>query len=235
VIIEEASNLLVLADRRHELQQLVAEAKKYLTRRQQIESARARLQRAVETAALFRTKSVGLVEPPANVASVSKLAVDTAVEFAASPSATLDSLGDVEKRVGVLVDRIDLVLQELWRNYARANARSDNNELLDVLEKIPDFRAAMLKIRALLSQLQLHTSNVPAAAFALDAFHATLAAISAEWSALGSDAVPATVVEFLRKAVSTDGAHLDAVVSDPAIFTWLNDKKLMQAFRIKLA
>lgn len=236
MIIEDAAALVALADRRKTLQQLVAEAKRFATRQQQLGTQLARLQTAATTLALFREQNVGFPTIPASAATAAARAVaDAATAYAANAHATLGGLGDVEKRVAAFVEKLEKAIQDCWSEYARGKARSDNEDLLAVLEKIPDFKPTVKKVRALRAQLQLQMSAVPSTDAALTDFHATLTAIAEEWSTLGSDAVPQTVIDFLRKAVSAEGARLDVLLEEPAIAKWLTEKKLMPAFRIRLA
>jgi hypothetical protein len=236
VIIEDAATLIALADRRKTLQQLVAEAKKFATRQQQLGTHLARLQTAAAKLSLFREQNVGFPAIPTGPATAAaKAVVDAATSYAAEPQATLGGLGDVEKRVAAFAAKLEKAIQDCWSEYARGKVRSDNEDLLAVLEKIPDFKPTVKKVRALRAQLQLQTSTVPSTAAALADFHATLTAIAQEWSTLGSDAVPQTVIDFLRKAVSAEGARLDVLLEEPAIAKWLTEKKLMPAFRIRLA
>lgn len=235
-MVEDAAALVALADRRKTLRQLVAEAKKFATRQQQLGTQLTRLQTAAATLTLFREQNVGFPAIPTSAATAAAKAVaDAATAYAADPQSALGGLGDVEKRVAGFSDKLEKAIQDCWFEYARAKGRSDNEDLLAVLEKIPDFKPTVKKVRELRGQLQLQTSAVPSTAAALAEFHATLAAITHEWSTLGSDAVPQTVIDFLRKAVSTEGARLDVLLDEPAIANWLTEKKLMPAFRIRLA
>jgi hypothetical protein len=236
VIIEDAAALVALADRRNTLQQLVAEAKRFATRQQQLGTQLARLQTAAATLTLFRGQDVGFPPIPTSAATAAAKAVaDAATAYAADPQATLGGLGDTEKRVAGFADKLEKAIQDCWSEYARGRARSDNEDLLGVLEKIPDFKPTVKKVRALRAQLHAQMSAVPSTVAALAAFHATLAAIAQEWNTLGSDAVPPAVIDFLRKAVSAEGARLDVLLEDAAITKWLTEKKLMPAFRIRLA
>lgn len=236
MIIEDAAALVALADRRRTLQQLVTEAKRFATRQQQLTAQLARLQTAAGTLTLFREQNVGFPALPTDAAAAAAKAVaNAAAAYAADPQATLGGLGEVEKRVAAFADKLEKAIQDCWAEYARGKARSDNEDLLAVLEKIPDFKPTVKRVRALRAQLHTQTSAVPSTAGALADFHATLAEIAVEWSALGSDAVPPAVIDFLRKAVSADGARLDVLLEEPAIAKWLTEKKLMPAFRIRLA
>jgi hypothetical protein len=236
VIIEDADALVALADRRRTLQRLVAEAKKFATRHEQLGIQLARVQTAAASLTLFREQNVGFpVIPTAAATAAARAVADAATDFAADPQATLGRLGDVEKRVAAFAEKLEKAILDCWSEYARGKARSDNEDLLAVLEKIPDFKPTVKKVRALRAQLQLQTSKVPSSPGDLAHFHATLTAIAQEWSTLGSDAVPQTVIDFLRKAVSAEGARLDVLLDEPAIAKWLTEKKLMPAFRIRLA
>jgi hypothetical protein len=235
VIADDAIALVELADRRKTLQQLVAEAKKFATRRQQLAALLGRLRTAVQTEALFREQNVGHPAVPTTAGTVGKVVADGLAGFDANPQAALEGLGELEKRVAAFVEKFDKAIKETWTEYARAKVRSDNEDVLAVLEKIPDFKPTVKKVRTLRAQLQAQTSSLPITAVALAEFHATIAAIAAEWNTLGSDAVPQTVIDFLRKAVSPEGARLDILLEDPSIATWLTEKKVMPAFRIRLA
>jgi hypothetical protein len=236
VIIEDAAALVALADRRKTLKQLVAEARKFASRQEQLGAQLARLQTAAATLKLFREQNVGFPAVPASLATAAAKAVaDAATAYAADPHTTLDGLGDVEKRVAAFAEKLEKAILGCWSEYARGRARSDNEDLLAVLEKIPDFKATVRKVRALRAQLQLQMSAVPSTATAIADFHATLATVAQEWSTLGSDAVPQTVIDFLRKAVSAEGARVDVLLEDPTIAKWLIEKKVMPAFRIRLA
>lgn len=236
MILEDARALVALADRRKALQQLVAEAKSFGTREQKLSAQRVRLEAANGRLALFREQNVGYPVIPAAAAKVAAKAVeDAATAYAANPQATLSGFGDVEKRVAAFADKLDKAIQDCWAEYARGRRRSDNDDLLSVLEKIPDFKPTVRQVRLLRTKLDEATLAVPATVHDLAEFRATLEAIAMEWSTLGSDAVPDAVISFLRKAVSPDGARLELLLEDPAVVTWLTEKKLMPAFRIRLA
>jgi hypothetical protein len=235
VILEDTADLIALADRRRTLQQLVAEAKKFTSRRTQLELTSSRLQTAVQTVGLFHDRGIGGVDVPPAGLSVARTLAETASAFGVDPQAALETVADIDRRVLVLVEKLESGLQETWGTYARAKARSDNDDLLDVLERIPDFRKTVLRVRALRSQVHAQVLTVPRTPEMLDEFAKALSAIAEEWDALGSDAVPPKVIEFLRKAVALGGAELDLVLTEPAIVKWLTDRKLMASFRVKLA
>lgn len=235
MIVDEARALVVLADRRTSLRQLVADAKKFATRQAQISSALARLRTVAEKASLFKTEGIGVPPVPASLTQVAQAVSQTNAAFVADHNAALGQIGDLEKRLADFVDLFSNSVESAWASYVRGKTRVGNEALLTVLEKIPDFKATVRKVRALTKDLQELAGVAPATSVVLQAFHSTVDAIAGEWEALGSDGVPQTIVDFLRLAVSVEGASLETFLVDAEIAKWLRDKKVMSAFRIKLA
>jgi hypothetical protein len=235
MIVYDAEALVALAERRRSLQQLVAEAKQFASRDHQVSVLLSRVRSVVVTEALFREQNVGHPVLPTNTAAAAQAAAALLTSFVVAPEAVLEGFKDLDKRVTAFLDRFEKAIRETWVAYASGKARSDNEDLLAVLEKIPDFKPTVKRVRALRAQLLAQTEKIPTTLADLSAFHETLADMAAAWSTLGSDAVPQTVIDFLQKAVSSEGARLDLLLGDPAIVKWLKDKTVMPAFCIRLA
>jgi hypothetical protein len=155
--------------------------------------------------------------------------------FRADPEAALDprqlrprAFFDAVEGVAA---RLETALRGAWQQHTAAQAVTTNRELLDVLERLPRFRSAIQRIRALVDRVRQAQAVLPAGAAQITSFHQLVADTQAAWQEIGGDQMPPEVLVFLRGAVGPTGARLDQLTE--TVRAWLAEHRLAGAFSIR--
>lgn len=119
-----------------------------------------------------------------------------------------------------------------WKAYVDKRAAFGADDVLHALGQVPQFRVSVAKIRQIRGEVAAHGANLPqkpkAAIASLDSL---LTQHEAAWNTLAASDIPSSVVAFIRAAANSE-ALLTAYSSE--VRTWLESRKLLSAFRIKL-
>jgi hypothetical protein len=119
-----------------------------------------------------------------------------------------------------------------WKAYVEKRAAFGADDVLSALAQVPQFKASVVKIRQIRSDIAAFGAILPAdpkeAIVKLDAL---VSQHEAAWTSLDASDIPPSVVAFIRAAANSD-ALLSAFTPD--VKMWLDSRNLLGAFRIKL-
>lgn len=119
-----------------------------------------------------------------------------------------------------------------WKAYVDKRAAFGADDVLSALAQVPQFKASVLKIRQIRSDVAAFGAGLPGdpkdAIVKLDAL---VSQHEAAWTTLAASDIPPSVVAFIRAAATSD-ALLSAFT--PEVRSWLESRNLLGAFRIKL-
>src|SRR5207253_10028046 len=118
-----------------------------------------------------------------------------------------------------------------WQKHTNGLARGTNQELLDVLERLPKFRKTVQRIRSLSEKARQAQAELPASKAEVEAFAGLMGEVEAAWQELGGGQAPPAVLAFLKAAISSGGAQLTLLT--PAVTTWLSENGLLATFVIR--
>jgi hypothetical protein len=126
----------------------------------------------------------------------------------------------------------DKAASAAWRAYVDKRAAFGADDVLSALAQVPQFKASVLRIRQIRSDVAAFGAGLPAdpkdAIVRLDTL---VTQHEAAWNALAASDIPSSVVAFIRAAANND-ALLSAYTSE--VQTWLESRNLLGAFRIRL-
>jgi hypothetical protein len=119
-----------------------------------------------------------------------------------------------------------------WSSYVEARASFGSDDVLGALAAVPQFRASVLRIRAIRANVASFGSSLPVnPAETVSKINALVEEHEKAWVALEAADIPSSVVAFIRAAANQD-AMLSAFTEEVRL--WLDSKNLLNAFRIRL-
>lgn len=122
---------------------------------------------------------------------------------------------------------------DAWKTYVDERAAFGADDVLSALGKVPQFRVSVANIRQLRAEVTAFGASLPpnpkAAIACLDSL---LIQHEAAWKTLAASDIPSSVVAFIRAAANSE-ALLTAYTCE--VQTWLKNRNLVGAFRVKLS
>lgn len=236
MLLERATGLAAKIDRYQKLKAAAHESEKFRTRAAQFGKAADKVRRT--SAALRRYEEAGVDVPflPKDAEGLAAKAQVLRDALSASPAALTDPPFDLKyefvDRLHGLADGADKSMAEAWRRYVGRHGALGQEDVLDTLSVLPQFRTGITRIRrcrAEVAALGNAPLSDPKAAVArlvdLMAEHRTA------WAELTADDIPREVLAFIR-ACAGDGAPVSALTDE--VRSWLGSRNLIGAFRIKI-
>ncbi|WP_425985279.1 hypothetical protein [Ensifer sp. R-19] len=136
-------------------------------------------------------------------------------------------------RINAIALSAEKGLSASWSAYVAQRADRGSTEVLGALAAIPQFQESVRKIRQCRSAIESIGAIVPSdPKAAIKQINTFVTDLEKAWAELSADDIPASVITFIRTAAS-EGAMLASFTEE--VRTWLNDKGLTSAFRIRLS
>jgi len=139
---------------------------------------------------------------------------------------------DFNARLSQIVDAGKEEALATWTAYVETRAAFGADDVLRALAQIPQFRASVLKIEQIRSEVAAIGTDLPSNPKAAIAKLDELVILHEEtWTKLEASEIPTSVISFIRAA-----AGAKAMLGDftPEVQSWLEGRNLLDAFRIKL-
>lgn len=140
-------------------------------------------------------------------------------------------LTPLSSKVEAISTRIEVELKLEWREYVEQGLPSINQELLNILERIPSFKNKVRSIKNLSKEIMQYKEKMATDESELLAVLKKKEQFLIEWNSLGADDVPEDVLAFIRLS-ATQGADLNLLTPD--ILYWLQKNKIRSFFKIRL-
>jgi hypothetical protein len=237
MLIEKSHELIELSKHKRDLQKFANNLKTFQTRQKQINDAVVAIKPLVEALATFRQRNIIDIALTQNVTkkvdTLLNLIILAEENFKNDPDWILDNTkfnGNVLKQnVDSLKISIDKLLSDAWKSYLRENMPSTNNEILNVLSNVENFKYLVQQIRS--HDAEIKKIIYPATNSQFEICKKIIAQLRESWDNLKSDDFPDAVLDFIR--VTADrGTTLNHLT--PEVQDWIIQHKIADNFKIRL-
>lgn len=236
MLLERAGALASKISSYHKLKNTADEAEQFLTRASQFATLSEKVARARATLAKLAEAGVEIgfaaVDGSGYAAKARILREAVHVNPAAINDPPFDLKHEFADRVSAIAVAAEKASVVAWQSYVEKRADFGDDDVLNTLAKIPQFRLSISRI----SQIRIDVARFGAMLpddpkGAISKLDALIDEHETAWKALAADDIPPSVVAFIRAAASSE-ALLSAFTQD--VRTWLESRNLLNAFRIKL-
>ena len=233
MITDRAKQLIELSEEKIKLQKYASQLDSFNTRQQQIEKAVSDILPFANTLRVFRQKNIidcDLVQKVKPFLYSVKLRLE---KFKESPEWIIESKnfdGNIlERSIKGITNELHEQLTQAWKNYLAQKMPSTNQEMLNLLVKIDEFKPTVQGIRYLNDQIQ--RQKLPQTFDEFEKTELLIDRLREHWHNLSSDEVPETVLRFLKDAVDF-GAPLNLLTTE--VRDWLDCHGISDSLRIRL-
>lgn len=233
MLTDRAKQLIELSEEKLNLRKYAEQIESFKTRQQQVEKAILKLLPFVNTLRVFRQKNIIDYSFTQKVEPTLQFVNKSVRSFTESPEWIIKSKdfdGDIlERSIKAITTELDKQLTQAWKSYLAEKMPSTNQEMLNVLVKIEAFRPTVQSIQD--SNARIQRQQLPQTFEEFEHIKQLIDQLREYWYSLSSDAVPETVLHFL-KAVVDFGAPLNLLT--PEVHEWLNSHGISDSLRIRL-
>ena len=233
MITDRAKQLIELIEEKNKLYKYANQLDSFKTRQQQIERAVSDILPFANTLRVFRQKNIidcDVIQKVEQFLHFVKLRLE---KFKESPEWIIDSQnfnGNIlERSIKGITNELDEQLTQAWKNYLAQKMPSTNQEMLNLLGKIDEFKPTVQGIRYLNDQIQ--RQKLPQTYEEFEKTELLIDRLKEHWHNLSSDEVPETVLRFLKDAVNF-GAPLNLLTTE--VRDWLDCHGISDSLRIRL-
>ena len=233
MITDRAKQLIELSEEKIKLHKDASQLDSFKTRQQQIEKAVSDIIPFANTLRVFRQKNIidcDLVQKVEKFLYSVKLILE---KFKESSEWIIDRRnfdGNIlERSIKGITNELDEQLTQAWKNYLAEKMPSTNQEMLNLLVKIDEFKPTVQGIRYLNDQIQ--RQKLPQTFEEFEKTELLIDRLREHWHNLSSDEVPETVLRFLKDAVDF-GAPLNLLTTE--VRDWLDCHGISDNLRIRL-
>lgn len=131
-----------------------------------------------------------------------------------------------------LPDKALDALLKAWGEWSRKQLPSVDDDVLMLLERIEALRTPVLNIRRLLADAEGICSVLPKDRESVVRLTALGDTMRDTWHNLTGDGVPLTVLAFLRKAITAEGAKLQDLTQE--VLGWMSEHGLSNSLRVRV-
>ncbi|MBA2747785.1 MAG: hypothetical protein H0U45_03360 [Tatlockia sp.] len=233
MLTDRAKQLIELSEEKIKLQKYASQLDSFKTRQQQVEKAVSDILPFANTLRVFRQKNIidcDVVQKVEQLLHSVKLRLDN---FKESPEWIIDSRnfdGNIlERSIKGITNELHEQLTQAWKSYLAQKMPSTNQEMLNLLVKIDEFKPTIQGIRYLNDQIQ--RQKLPQTSEEFEKTELSIDRLREHWHSLSSDEVPETVLRFLKDAVDF-GAPLNLLTIE--VRDWLDRHGISDSLRIHL-
>jgi hypothetical protein len=236
MLLERAATLATKINTYQKLKNTAEEADQFATRATQFGNAAVLMTRLRETLDALADAGVQVDFEPSDGVGYADKARVLREAIKADPAKLNDPPFDIKHaftdRLNGIASAGDKAASSAWKAYVDQRAAFGADDVLSALAQVPQFRASVVKIRQIRSEVAAFGASLPAdPKEAIGRLDALVNQHEAAWTALAASDIPSSVVSFIRAAANSD-ALLSAYTSE--VKTWLEGRSLLGAFRIKL-
>jgi len=235
MLIEKSHQLIELSQKKIEVQKYLSHRQGFDSRNQQIAQLYQQVNELVQSLRLFRQHGLIVTESDPSIKDLLRFLELAISKYQQNPEWILDNNNfDKTKLQSGINKRTTKLKQQLsisWQNYLRRNLPTTNQELLNILDKIEDFKFSIQQIRRLESQIK--PESLPKDEEEFDQIKNLIEQLNKTWNTLNAENVPDEVLTFLKAAGNNTGASLELL--NPTVMTWIREHKLEHSLRIRLS
>jgi hypothetical protein len=236
MLLERAAGLAGRIERYQKLKVAAKEAELVSTRAAQIGEAAALLTQARAALVRFSKAGIDIQYVPAAVQELSdkatKLRAIAAQDPAGLANPPFNVAHEFSNRLKGLAVAAHQSIEEGWRRFVAANTPSSSDEVLEALGKLPQMRTGVDRIRQCRQRVAALAATVPPDPIAaIEQLRRLSAEHGSAWADLTADAVPPSVLQFLR-ACAAEGSPVTDLTDE--VRHWLAARELLASFRIRI-
>lgn len=227
----QADRLVTLIARQRELSTQVTQLEGFRGQLYELQRAVARFSPIVRIYSVFRERGIGNANGDVGVQDALRQVSQLAARYKTDRTSILGPNRLVSLRaVQLLGDTVQGRLLSEWQAYTATCVPSVNDDVLNVLSRIPALKASVNRVWAGLRELSDRMQRLPETAADIDAFEQHAKSVRAQWDAFDSGHLSPEVLRFLREAGGT-GAGLESLTD--SVRAWLSENKLATSFVIR--
>ncbi|MCW6036018.1 hypothetical protein K4A83_06995 [Spirulina subsalsa FACHB-351] len=234
MLLEKAQQLSTLADQKIQREKYVKHRQGFESRQKQIENAIASLEPLDNAVKIFRDRGLADFDVSNKADQLLGLIIQAKKRFEENPEWIIENNNFDGNRFKSSIDSLAKSLRQHlernWKQYLAQQMPSTNDELLNLLAKIPSFRADVEHIQKL--KADIDQVEFPETQSIFGHLENSIKNLKKCWEDLSGDDVPEAVLIFLRRAADPEGATLDLLT--PEVTEWLDRHQISQALRIRL-
>jgi len=230
MITTKAATVTKLARDKQRLQKQVGTIGDYEERKQILERWAAKLREQVQVYRLFLRNDISCEEESSGVSETVEKVRELRETYEASAEHIINTnMRGLGKRIDAHCAGLDRRLENAWEQFLKVECPQSNEQLLDLLGKLPAFSKTVDKIRELYAELR-HAQR-PTTQEDLNDVKDAVGALQNAWATLEANDVPEPVVVFLQHAGSR-GAKLSLLT--PEVRAWLKEHGVIDSFAVQL-
>jgi DNA repair exonuclease SbcCD ATPase subunit len=234
-IVEHADALRGKAQKKKRLQEQQERQTDFQNRERDFREHARRLRALVSTYRLFKAHDVDFEERRGTVRETLDLLRKIRDRFQEESTYVIDRQGSLRplwRKIDSHCQGLRRILEDGWHRYVREHAPGQDEEVLDVLGRIPDFEAPVQRIRKQTKRLLEKKQTLPRTKEDLDAVHELCQSVEKAWQSIGSGDLSEDVIAFIKAAASQSGASLDLLTS--GVRDWLEQEGLTESFAVRV-
>ncbi len=236
MLLERAAGLAAKVESYRRLKAIAHEAELVTTRVIQVREAAELLSRARTALGNFTQAGIPTQFVPASASDLAEKAVTLRNIAAQDPAALANPPFNVShefsNRLKGIASAAHRSIEDGWRAFIGDRSLSGSDDVLEALNRLPQMRAGVARIRQCRQRVQELAGSVPSdPSNAVKVLKDLEAEHSAAWAELTADSIPPSVLEFLRRCAA-DGAPLANLNEE--VRGWLEARQLIGSFRIRI-
>ena len=231
MIQQRAEALVALIERQSTLSEHVRQLEGFHGQRQEIDRTVGRIRPLVQAWRLFRERSIGDWSSDPQAAVLMQQIAQLRERYIGDRASILgpNRLASV-RGVYALADALEQRLLAAWQRHAGARVPGVNNDVLNVLSRIPALKSSVDAVWLGLRELDALLQRLPANTAEIEAFETKVSDVRRKWDAFDSRQLPQEVLQFLKDAGGA-GAPLESFTD--TVQQWLREHRLTASFRIR--
>ncbi len=233
MLIKKSQQLIQLSQQKIKLEQDATKLEGFQTRQQQISQAVAAIEQLIGTLRTFRQKGIANFDLSQKAKNLLDYVAVIEVNFQENSDWILNPKnfkGNILKSsVETLTNLLKQELIQAWKNYLLRQIPSTNQEILNLLGRVEEFKITVQKVRninALIPREEFPKNNEE-----FENIERLIGQLQESWDSLSSEKVPDSVLQFLR-AATNQGASLHLLT--PEVKEWVHKHGIADSLRIRL-
>jgi hypothetical protein len=231
MLVEECGRIQQRIQDYLELRAAAEVADAYATRLNMLKSAADVLYPLVQSHRALRARGIADDLPTSVSDGIRSRLGQVRSEYVRGPDSILaqQALGTIPRDLQGLAQRISAKLAASWTAYVDGQHVEISEQLLAVLDQVPDLRAATKQVRSLQVQISVRRATLPKTEPDIDALDRLVVELRLKWHQLAGDGLPTSVLAFIRGAAS-GGAQLELLTDE--VREWLVSRGVKDAFHV---
>lgn len=203
------------------------------TRLNELQKIKNTINPLIQTFVLLKKQGIGNVNVNQNIIFLQNEIDEIIESFSSNPKILAETgvFNKIKSETEFFTKELEDELRRNWELYINDKTPNISNELLSLLEKVPDLQAGIRNIKIKLVEIAKIKGNLPVEEDDITRLHNNINNIEKEWENCGAGAVPEKAISFLIEATKK-GAPIDLLEDE--VINWLKKFNLWESFVIKV-